>query len=62
MRNLITYFTALVLFSLACEQALHLGDIAKSTRASGTREETRLLRRSLARSRASCFARPNRRA
>ena len=25
MRNLITYFTALVLFSLACEQALHLG-------------------------------------
>ena len=54
---------------LACDQALHLGDIVKSTRARGTREETRLrapapsrLRRSLARSRAARFARPNRRA
>ena len=27
---------------VACEQALHLGDIVKSTRARGTREETRL--------------------
>ena len=26
---------------IACEQALHLGDIVKSTRARGTREETR---------------------
>ena len=49
---------------LACEQALHLGDIVKSTRARGTREETdpSRLRSSLARSRAACFARPNRRA
>ena len=55
---------------VAREQALHLGDIAKSRRARGTREETRKWgeagrgfplrpRRSLARSRA---ARPNRRA
>ena len=29
---------------LACEQALHLGDIVKSTRARGTREETQLRR------------------
>ena len=28
--------------NIACEQALHLGDIVKSTRARGTREETRL--------------------
>ena len=28
--------------NLACEQALHLGDIVKSTRARGTRDETRL--------------------
>ena len=28
--------------NLACEQALHLGNIVKSTRARGTREETRL--------------------
>ena len=28
--------------NLACEQALHLGDIVKSTRARGTREETPL--------------------
>ena len=28
--------------TVACEQALHLGDIVKSTRARGTREETRL--------------------
>ena len=28
---------------IACEQAFHLGDIVKSTRASGTREETRQL-------------------
>ena len=64
--------------NVACEQALHLGDIVKSIRARGTREETRLreaeagkrkafagpsrLRRSLARSRAARFARPNRRA
>ena len=27
---------------VACQQALHLGDIVKSTRARGTREETRL--------------------
>ena len=27
---------------IACELALHLGDIVKSTRARGTREETRL--------------------
>ena len=26
---------------LACEQALHLGDVVKSRRARGTREETR---------------------
>ena len=46
------------------------GDIVKSRRASGTREETRKRRagassrlwRSPARSRAACFARPNRRA
>ena len=48
------------------------GDIVKSTRARGTREETRLrgggeekgsvLARSLSRSRAARFARPNRRA
>ena len=31
---------------VACEQALHLGDIVKSTRARGTREETRLRSRS----------------
>ena len=37
---------------VACEQALHLGDIVKSTRARGTRE----------RSRAGRFARSNRRA
>ena len=30
--------------SLACEQALHLGDIVKSTRPRGTREETRHLK------------------
>ena len=30
---------------VACEQALHLGDIVKSRRARGTREETRLLSR-----------------
>ena len=42
---------------IACEQALHLGDIVKSTRAWGTREATRL--RPLA---ASPLARPNRRA
>ena len=34
------------LFSIACEQALHLGDIVKSTRASGKRGETRQLRSS----------------
>ena len=28
--------------NVACEQALHLGDIVKSTRARGKREETRL--------------------
>ena len=32
--------------SIACEQAFHLGDIVKSTRASGTRGETRQLRSS----------------
>ena len=32
----------MILRTLACEQALHLGDIVKSTRARGTREETRL--------------------
>ena len=32
----------LTTFLIACEQALHLGDIVKSTRARGTREETRL--------------------
>ena len=49
---------------VACEQALHLGDIVKSGRTRGTREETprpSQLRRSLARSRAFRFARPNRR-
>ena len=30
---------------VACEQALHLGDIVKSRRARGTREETRVLSR-----------------
>ena len=34
------------------------GDIVKSRRARGTPEETRKLCRSLARSRAACFARP----
>ena len=34
---------------VACEQALHLGDIVKSTRARGTREETRLAATPLAR-------------
>ena len=56
--------------SIACEQALHLGDIVKSRRARGTRARrdakvgdcpTRL-RRSLTRSRAARFTRPNRRA
>ena len=31
-----------IVLTIACEQALHLGDIVKSTRARGTREETRL--------------------
>ena len=35
----LTFFPAA---TLACEQALHLEDIVKSTRARGTREETRL--------------------
>ena len=59
--------------SLACEQALHLGDIVKNRRPRGTREETRKETRkrgagerkaplSLARSRAAHFARPKRRA
>ena len=43
------------LTDIACEQALHLGDIVKSTRARGTREETRLPL-------AARFARQNRRA
>ena len=60
---------------LACEQALCLAGIVKSGRTRGTREETRRqgrgrerplgpsrLRRSLMRSRAARFARPNRRA
>ena len=32
-------------YRLVCEQALHLGDIVKSTRASGTRREMRPLAR-----------------
>ena len=50
---------------LACEQALHLGDIVKSTRARGDATAgagPSRFRRSLARSRAARFARPNRRA
>ena len=48
---------------LACEQALHLGDIVKSRRARGTREETRKRECcSLARSCAAGFALLNRRA
>ena len=46
--------------SLAFERAVHLGDIVKSRRVRGTPEEARF-RLSLARSRAACFARPNRR-
>ena len=42
---------------LACEQALHLGDIVKSTRARGMQEETPLVASPLAR--AARFARPN---
>ena len=59
------FYEKILKYDIACEQALHLGDIVKSTRARGTREETRLRsaapRRSLARSRAARFARPNRR-
>ena len=50
---------------VACEQALHLGDIVKSTRARGDATAgagPSRFRRSLARSRAARFARPNRRA
>ena len=48
---------------LACEEALHLGDIVKSRRARGTREETRKREYcSLAPSRAARFARLKRRA
>ena len=36
------YFFAVI---VACEQALHLGDILKSSRARGTREEIRVLSR-----------------
>ena len=46
--------------SLAFERAVHSGDIVKSRRVRGTPEEARF-RLSLARSRAACFARPNRR-
>ena len=42
---------------LACEQALHLGDIVKSTRARGMREETPFMASPLAR--AARFAHPN---
>ena len=51
--------------SIACEQALHLGDIVKSKRARGdakARGGPTRLRRSLKRSRAARFTRPNRRA
>ena len=51
--------------SIACEQALHLGDIVKSGRARGdakARGGPTRLRRSLTRSRAARFTRPNRRA
>ena len=47
---------------VACEQALHLGDIVKSTRTRGTRTGPSRLRRSLACLRAARFAHPNRRA
>ena len=46
---------------LACEQALHFGDIVKSRHARGDAKAPRL-RCSLPRSRAALFARPNRRA
>ena len=51
-------FPLTFLNNIACEQALYLGDIVKSGRLRGTREETRRL----GRSRAVRFARPNRRA
>ena len=48
-------------YKLACEQALHLGDIVKSRHARGDAKAPRL-RCSLASAGAALFARPNRRA
>ena len=49
--------------ALACEQALHLGDIVKSRRTRGTREETRKQAGAASLlARAARFSRPNMRA